>query len=164
VAAQFRNFGVQAVTSEQGSEFAAKPACGLAAFVPDRITQNIADLLFHAATVAKRALLQPVFHLILEIANDELRHNASAIVLSQRLTICQLSGNGSQRRQLVVAGSARRRQKSFSDCLGIKACEQGVRTLFVTATALITTLGKALAEGKLAERLKLLSQTTAFNH
>jgi DNA replication protein DnaC len=42
--------------------------------------------------------------------------------------------------------------------LGIKACEQGVRTLFVTATALITTLGKALAEGKLDERLKLLSQ------
>ena len=41
---------------------------------------------------------------------------------------------------------------------GIKACEQGVRTLFVTATALITTLGKALAEGKLDERLKLLSQ------
>jgi len=41
--------------------------------------------------------------------------------------------------------------------LGIKACEQGVRTLFVTATALITTLGKALAEGKLDERLKLLS-------
>jgi hypothetical protein len=33
-----------------------------------------------------------------------------------------------------------------------------VRTLFVTATALITTLGKALAEGKLDERLKLLTQ------
>ena len=42
--------------------------------------------------------------------------------------------------------------------LGIKACEQGVRTLFVTATALITTLSKALAEGKLDERLKLLTQ------
>jgi DNA replication protein DnaC len=42
--------------------------------------------------------------------------------------------------------------------LGIKACEQGVRTLFVTATALITTLGKALAEGKLDERLKQLAQ------
>ena len=42
--------------------------------------------------------------------------------------------------------------------LGMKACEQGVRTLFVAATALITTLGKALAEGKLEERLKLLSQ------
>ncbi len=42
--------------------------------------------------------------------------------------------------------------------LGMKACEQGVRTLFVTATALITTLGKALAEGRLDERLKLLTQ------
>jgi len=40
----------------------------------------------------------------------------------------------------------------------MRACEQGVRTLFVTATALITTLGKSLAEGKLEERLKLLSQ------
>jgi len=40
----------------------------------------------------------------------------------------------------------------------MKACEQGVRTWFVTATALITTLGKALAEGKLEDRLKLLSQ------
>jgi DNA replication protein DnaC len=42
--------------------------------------------------------------------------------------------------------------------LGIKACEQGVRTLFITATALITTLGRALAEGRLEERLKLLTQ------
>jgi DNA replication protein DnaC len=42
--------------------------------------------------------------------------------------------------------------------LGMKACEQGIRTLFVTATALITTLGKALAEGRLEERLKLLTQ------
>jgi DNA replication protein DnaC len=33
-----------------------------------------------------------------------------------------------------------------------------VRTLLVTATALITTLGKALAESKLEDRLKLLSQ------
>jgi DNA replication protein DnaC len=40
----------------------------------------------------------------------------------------------------------------------MRACEQGVRTLFVTATALITTLGKSLAEGKLEQRLKLLSQ------
>ena len=40
----------------------------------------------------------------------------------------------------------------------MKACEQGVRTLFVTATALIATLGKALAEGRLEERLKILSQ------
>ncbi len=43
--------------------------------------------------------------------------------------------------------------------LGLKAREQGVRTLFGTATALIATLGKALVEGRLEERLKLLSQT-----
>src|ERR1700689_2047074 len=42
--------------------------------------------------------------------------------------------------------------------LGMKACEQGVRTLFFTARALITTCGKALAEGNLDERLKLLTQ------
>src|SRR6266851_4754634 len=40
----------------------------------------------------------------------------------------------------------------------MRACEQGVRTLFVTATALITTLGEALAEGRLEERIKLLTQ------
>ena len=42
--------------------------------------------------------------------------------------------------------------------LGIKACEQGVRTLFTSATALITTLGRALIEGRLEERLKVLAQ------
>jgi DNA replication protein DnaC len=42
--------------------------------------------------------------------------------------------------------------------LGIKACEQGVRTLFISATVLITTLGRAWAEGRLEERLKLLTQ------
>ena len=47
--------------------------------------------------------------------------------------------------------------------LGIKACEQGVRTLFISATALITTLGRALAEGRLEERLKLLTQPQLLN-
>jgi DNA replication protein DnaC len=42
--------------------------------------------------------------------------------------------------------------------LGMQACEHGVRTLFSSATALIAMLGKALAEGRLDERLKILSQ------
>jgi len=42
--------------------------------------------------------------------------------------------------------------------LGMKACEQGVRTLFTSATGLIATLGKAFAEGRLDEKLKLLAQ------
>jgi DNA replication protein DnaC len=42
--------------------------------------------------------------------------------------------------------------------LGLKACEQGVRTLFTTAAGLIATVGKALAENRLDDRLKLLGQ------
>jgi len=41
---------------------------------------------------------------------------------------------------------------------GIKAWEEGVRTVFVSATAFITNLGRALAEGRLEERLKILTQ------
>jgi DNA replication protein DnaC len=42
--------------------------------------------------------------------------------------------------------------------LGIKACEQGHRVLFTSAMGLITTLGKALADNRLEEKLKLLTQ------
>jgi DNA replication protein DnaC len=42
--------------------------------------------------------------------------------------------------------------------LGIKACEQGRRVLFTTAMGLLALLGKALAENRLEERLKLLTQ------
>jgi len=42
--------------------------------------------------------------------------------------------------------------------LGMKACEQGVRTLFTSTTGLIATLGKAFAEGRLDEKRKLLAQ------
>jgi DNA replication protein DnaC len=42
--------------------------------------------------------------------------------------------------------------------LGLKACEQGYRALFKTAAGLIAGLGKALAENRLDEKLKLLAQ------
>ena len=42
--------------------------------------------------------------------------------------------------------------------LGVKACELGLRTMFTTAAGLIITLGKALYENRLEERLKLLTQ------
>jgi DNA replication protein DnaC len=42
--------------------------------------------------------------------------------------------------------------------LGMKACEQGRRVLFTTAMGLLATLGKALAENRLDEKLKLLTQ------
>jgi len=46
----------------------------------------------------------------------------------------------------------------LSVALGLKACELGQRTMFTTAAGLITTLGKALYENRLEERLKLLTQ------
>ena len=42
--------------------------------------------------------------------------------------------------------------------LGMKACEQGRRVLFTTAMSLIASLGKALGENRLDEKLKLLTQ------
>jgi DNA replication protein DnaC len=40
----------------------------------------------------------------------------------------------------------------------MKACEQGHRVLFTTAMGLIASLGKALGENRLDEKLKLLTQ------
>ena len=42
--------------------------------------------------------------------------------------------------------------------LGMNACALGLRTMFTTAAGLITTLGKALYENRLEERLKVLTQ------
>ncbi len=42
--------------------------------------------------------------------------------------------------------------------LGMKACEQGHRVLLTTAMGLIASLGKALGESRLDEKLKLLTQ------
>jgi DNA replication protein DnaC len=42
--------------------------------------------------------------------------------------------------------------------LGMSACALGLWTMFTTAAGLITTLGKALYENRLEERLKLLAQ------
>ena len=42
--------------------------------------------------------------------------------------------------------------------LGMKACEQEQRVLFMTAMGLLALLGKALAENRLDEKLKFLTQ------
>lgn len=49
-------------------------------------------------------------------------------------------------------------QSPLAIALGLKACEQGVRTLLTTATGLLATLGKAWSETRLEEKLKLLAQ------
>jgi DNA replication protein DnaC len=42
--------------------------------------------------------------------------------------------------------------------IGLKACALGLRTMFTTAAGLIASLGKALYENRLEDRLKLLTQ------
>ena len=46
----------------------------------------------------------------------------------------------------------------LSVALGLEACRLGLRVMLTTATALITTLGKALYENRLEERLKILTE------
>lgn len=46
----------------------------------------------------------------------------------------------------------------LSVALGLEACRMGLRVTFTTAAALITTLGKAVYENRLEERLKILTQ------
>ena len=65
--------------------------------------------------------------------------------------------NRADRRLRRVAGKSDRIDAE-AVALGLQACAHGVRVLFATATGLIATLGKAFAEGRLDERLKLLVQ------
>jgi DNA replication protein DnaC len=46
----------------------------------------------------------------------------------------------------------------LSIALGLEACRLGLRVTLTTAAALVTTLGKALYENRLEERLKILTQ------
>lgn len=59
---------------------------------------------------------------------------------------------------LLVLGPPGVGKSHLAVALGLKACEQGVRTLFATAAGLLATLGKAWSENRLEEKLKLLSQ------
>jgi DNA replication protein DnaC len=55
-------------------------------------------------------------------------------------------------KSLLLPGPSGAGKTHLAVALGIKACEQGVRTLFISATALIITLGQALMEGRLESR------------
>lgn len=57
-----------------------------------------------------------------------------------------------------VVGPPRVGNAHLAVALGMSACALGLRTMFTTAAGLITTLGKALHENRLEERLKLLTQ------
>jgi len=69
----------------------------------------------------------------------------------QTLTTCHFIEHGEN---LVILGPPGVGKTHLAVGLGLKAIEHGYRVLFTTAAALITTLTRALAEGRLDDKLK----------
>jgi DNA replication protein DnaC len=70
----------------------------------------------------------------------------------QTLSTCHFLEHGEN---LVILGPPGVGKTHLAVGLGLKAIERGYRVLFTTAAALIASLTRALAEGRLEERLKL---------
>ena len=69
----------------------------------------------------------------------------------RNLATCHFIEHGEN---VVILGPPGVGKTHLSVGLGLKAIEQGYRVLFTTAANMIATLSKALAEGKLEEKLK----------
>jgi DNA replication protein DnaC len=70
----------------------------------------------------------------------------------QTLSTCHFIEHGEN---LVILGPPGVGKTHLAVGLGLKAIEHGYRVLFTTATALITSLTRALTEGRLEDRLKV---------
>lgn len=134
-------------------EQAAKQEVSYADFLDDLLTREVqaksdkhlamrlamARLPFHKTLDAFDFKFQP------SIDPKVIREVATGRYLTQAENVLLLGPPGVGKTHLAVA-------------FGIKACEHGVRTLFTTATNLMIALGKALAENRLEEKLKNLTQ------
>lgn len=69
-----------------------------------------------------------------------------------QLANCHFIAHGEN---IVILGPPGVGKTHLSVGLGIKAIELGYRVFFTSASAMITTLGKAMAEGRLEEKLKV---------
>ena len=108
-------------------------------------------------------LLNNDMHYIVEIIccrnmNDQPRRRragsqSAKIAARQRPQIRGAASSSTARTSLSWDRPARARRTCRSS-LGLKAIEQVYRVLFTNAANMIATLGKALAEGKLEEKLK----------
>ena len=70
----------------------------------------------------------------------------------QKLSLCHFVEHGEN---LVLLGPPGVGKTHLAVGLGLKAIEQGYRVLFTTATAMLTTLTKALSEGRFDDKLKV---------
>jgi DNA replication protein DnaC len=94
------------------------------------------------------------FHKALESFDFKFQPSLDARLVRE-LATCRFLENGEN---VLLLGPPGVGKTHLAVALGLKACEHGYRTMFVTATGLIGMLGKALYENRLEERLKMLVQ------
>lgn len=94
------------------------------------------------------------FHKTLEAFDFKFQPSIDAKVIREIFT-CRYISSGEN---VLLLGPPGVGKTHLAVALGLKACEQGLRTLFMTAVGLITTLGKAYSENRLEEKLRVLSQ------
>jgi DNA replication protein DnaC len=144
-----------------------------------RVAQTLPTLLEQAATqeLSYSAFLQTV--LATEVAAKQAKHQTMRVQMARfpfhktldgfdwkaqpsidpkvikELATMRFVANGANALLLGPPGVGK---THLSVALGLEACRLGLRVTFTTAAALITTLGKALYENRLEERLKILTQ------
>jgi len=134
-------------------EQAAKKEVSYADFLDDLLTLEVGSK-SQKQLAMRIAMARFPFHKTLESFDFKFQPSIDAKLIRELATGRYMHGGDN----VLLLGPPGVGKSHLAVALGLKACEQGVRTLFVTATALIATLGKALGEGRLEERLKLLSQ------
>lgn len=134
-------------------EQAAKQETSYAEFLDELLAREVrAKSEKHLAM--RMAMARFPFHKTLEAFDFKFQPSIDAKVIRELATGRYLQ-NGEN---VLLLGPPGVGKTHLAVALGLKACEQGCRTLFTTAMGLIATLGKALAENRLEDRLKLLAQ------
>lgn len=134
-------------------EQAAKQEVSYAAFLDDLLAREVqAKSDKHLAM--RLAMARFPFHKTLDAFDFKFQPSIDPKVIREVATGRYLT----QGENVLLLGPPGVGKTHLAVALGIKACEQGVRTLFTTAMGLIATLGKALVENRLEEKLKLLAQ------
>jgi DNA replication protein DnaC len=134
-------------------EQAAKRELAYADFVDELLTREVGAK--HQKHLTMRiAMARLPFHKTLDAFDFKFQPSIDAKVIRELATGRYMESG----ENILLLGPPGVGKTHLAVALGLKACEQGVRTLFTTAAGLIATLGKALAENRLDERLKLLGQ------
>jgi DNA replication protein DnaC len=134
-------------------EEAAKKDLAYSDFVDDLLQREVAAK--HEKHLAMRtSMARFPFHKTIESFDFKFQPSLDPRVVKE-LATCRFIENGEN---VLLLGPPGVGKTHLAVALGLRACEQGYRTTFVTAAGLLGTLGKALYENRLEERLKILVQ------